>query len=473
MVKPRKLSPYSIYDEHALLAFLDEHDVKHIHAKSIWKHIIKHKVESIDEIDKVPALPTGLAEKIKNVFVISTSRVKSVHRSIDGTCKLLVELQDGLTVETVIIPSGATTGDTPKGNPRTTLCVSSQVGCKMGCTFCATGTMGEIGNLCAGEICEQLVHANKEATVRNIVFMGMGEPLNNYEPVAAAIRAMTDTHRFGLSPNHVTLSTVGIIPRMIQVAKEMPNINLALSLHAPNQEVREKFVPAARAFPFDKLIGACDDYMQITGRKILIEYCVLAGDNDQPEHAKELAELMEGKDVTINLIPYNPTYNPRLDNPHAAPEMETILNMKQTLYEHGVRTTIRKEKGQDIAGACGQLVVQDKATAGGSGAAGADIEDLMSGKSSGGCCDSNDTAQPRQRKGKGGGDVVLGGCNSNGMSTSSGSSNPASTAASTAATIQAPSNSKGLTKRAIGLICLAGAVVLLILFLQELMQRQQ
>jgi 23S rRNA (adenine(2503)-C(2))-methyltransferase len=453
MVRTRTLSPLSIYDERALLGFLDEHNVKHIHAKSIWKYIIRNKVESIGDLDKVPALPDGVAAKLKKKFVISTSRVKQVHRSTDGTCKLLVELQDGLTVETVIIPMGATTGDQPAGNSRATLCVSSQVGCKMGCTFCATGTMGEIANLCAGEICEQLVHANKEQAVRNVVFMGMGEPLNNYDAVIASIRAMTDTHRFQLSPNHVTLSTVGIIPRMLQVATDMPNINLALSLHAPNQEVREKFVPAAKGFPFDKLIGAVDDYIQITGRKILVEYCVLAGENDQPEHAEELGEIMQGKEVTINLIPYNPTYNPRLDNPHKAPEESVVKAMQDTLYKYGVRATIRKEKGQDIAGACGQLVVQESAKADG-GSAGADIEDLMRGSGSGGCCESSDAVQPRQRKQKGSTDVVEG-CTS-------------------AKQAPAPADvSKTMTKKIIGGLCLVGVLVLFIMALQEMLQRQQ
>ena len=366
MTRIRRLQPQSIFDENALVPFLEEHGFKAcaLHARNICKHLIRTRATTLDGVSAVPNLPAGVDDLVRANFTMCTSKVKEQHTSSDGTIKLLVELQDGMTVEAVIIPGGATTGDCPKGNPRTTLCVSSQIGCKMGCTFCATGTMGEIGHLNAGEICEQLWHANHYRTVRNVVFMGMGEPLNNYPAVRAAVRAMTDVHRFRLSPTHVTVSTVGVIPRILDLAEDLPGVNLALSLHAPTQELRKTFVPSASGAPLDRLMGAVDTYLEKTGRKVLVEYCLLAGENDTVACAAQLAQLMRGRDVTVNLIPYNPTYNPRLEQPHRAPTHEAVQRFQDMLYKAGLRATVRKEKGQDIAGACGQLVVDSERRAG-------------------------------------------------------------------------------------------------------------
>ena len=218
-----------------------------------------------------------------------TSTVATKQISSDGTIKLLVRLQDGLEVEAVVMTYDPCTRAASKqaasaagrkgalgqaSTKRATLCVSSQVGCKMGCSFCATGLMGELGQLHAGEILEQLIHANlaSEVPISNVVFMGMGEPLNNYPAVVAACRAMVDQQLFGLAPSKITVSTVGIIPRIATLDADLPGVNLAISLHAPNQELRYRIMPSARPFPIDKLMKSIDEYCERSGQKVFVQY---------------------------------------------------------------------------------------------------------------------------------------------------------------------------------------------------------
>ena len=217
----RVLSPASLHDEETLLDFFGQHNIKPIHAINLWKHTIRNDSLLSAGVDftQVPRLPVALPALLKERFVFTTSRVKEERTSADGsTTKLLIELQDKQLVESVIIRNKHTNDD-QSVEKWVTLCVSSQVGCQMACSFCATGTMGLKGNLSAGEIVEQLVHASRRDKVRNVVFMGMGEPLHNYDAVLSAVRAMVDTNRFGLAPSRVTVSTVGIVPRMLQLAK--------------------------------------------------------------------------------------------------------------------------------------------------------------------------------------------------------------------------------------------------------------
>eukprot|EP00854_Cymbomonas_tetramitiformis_P020500 gene20500-24572_t len=273
---------------------------------TIWKHSILHGIQGT--IADIPELPKKVYEVVPQEFgdSLGTSKIVEQNTSSDGTTtKILLEFQDGLRAESVIMRYDSALGRNTEanasraGNKRATLCVSSQVGCQMGCTFCATGTMGLIGDLTAGEILEQLVMANKITPIRNIVFMGMGEPLNNYAEVVGAVNAMIDPRRFGLSPAHVTVSTVGVVPRIIQastgfspaivtipmmgvayqwpkgdvggvwtgetmqMAEDLPAVNFALSLHAPTQELRVKIVPSAKAFPLDKLMAAVDRHHEI------------------------------------------------------------------------------------------------------------------------------------------------------------------------------------------------------------------
>ncbi|GFR39952.1 hypothetical protein Agub_g30 [Astrephomene gubernaculifera] len=259
---------------------------------------------------------------------------------------------------------------------RSTLCVSSQVGCQMACTFCATGTMGLKGHLNAGEIVEQLIHARAVTRIRNIVFMGMGEPLNNYESVRSAVAMMTDSRFFGLRRRHVTVSTVGVIPRIKQLAEDLPGVSLALSLHAPTQELRAHIVPSARAYKLPALMAAVRAYQASSCQRVFYEYVMLAGVNDGLEQAHQLGQLLQGDDVVINLIPWNPIYQP--EGPFFEAPVEGSVGAFQAVLRHtyGLHTTIRQEMGQDISGACGQLVIE----AGGGGCsreATRDIEDAV------------------------------------------------------------------------------------------------
>ena len=351
------LNKKSIWDAPALHNFLLSQNTKILHARRIYKYLMRTPNASIQNLDNIIDFPMRILPELEKQFSMFTSKVVSAITCKDqSTTKLLIELQDGLRIETVIIRHGAVTARSPDGEKRTTLCVSSQIGCKMACTFCATGTMGEIGHLTSGEILEQLIFARQFAEIRNIVFMGMGEPMNNYENVKAAVNAMIDPHRFKLSPNRVTVSTVGVPGPMKKFINDLPNVNLALSLHAPTQELRKSFVPSAKGFPLHKLMDTVDLYLNKTKRKLLVEYVLLNGVNDSEKVANELGQLLQGKNVTINLIPYN---NTDVNAPYLPTKMEDVLKFQSVLFkQYKVATTIRKEMGADIASACGQLVVK-------------------------------------------------------------------------------------------------------------------
>lgn len=314
-------------------------------------------------------------------LVSCTSRLESALTSRDGsTTKLLIRLHDGLAVESVVLrhDSGAGRyGDGPRpGGKRGTLCVSSQVGCAMGCTFCATGTMGMVRNLSCGEIVEQALYAlsHERSHLRNAVFMGMGEPLNNYTAVCAAIRALTlqlSRGGFGLGPSRITVSTVGVVPRMLSLATDLPGVRLALSLHAPEQEARRGIVPSAKTWELGQLLAAADSYEHKSGHAPLIEYVLLAGVNDSAHHARLLAELLGTRQWTCNLIPYNSATGSA--DVYAAPAAEVIDAFQRTLRtQYGINVTVRRSMGRDVQGACGQLATQ--------AAAARDMEDLAGGR---------------------------------------------------------------------------------------------
>lgn len=315
-----------------------------------------------------------------------TTKIAQANTSRDGrTTKMLVELQDKQRVEAVIMRFTNTTADGEEKN-RVTLCISSQVGCQMGCTFCATGTMGLTGNLSAGEICEQVVHATRVAgtEIRNIVFMGMGEPLHNYEAVRTAIQTIVK-----FCPGIIiTVSTVGIVPKMRQLIRELPYVQLALSLHAPTQELRTTIVPSGKAYKLDQIMNVVDEYVNRGRRRALIEYVMLKDVNDSNEVAEELGLLLKDRNVTLNLIPYNPTDVGTQYKAPAGDRTQAFLDIIRG--KHGVFTTIRQEMGQDIAGACGQLALKNGPACSSDGSCTdseevkhktgvSDIEDLMSG----------------------------------------------------------------------------------------------
>ena len=383
---PRTLNPQSVWDIEPLLEAFSAAGVKSIHADRLWSHIQRHP--NIQSFDEVPELPKAALSLLREKFTLSTTRVEDIHRSADGeTTKMIIRLQDGLKIEAVIMmydtrgrystkvaeqeedeSDSASTIAKPssQGHKRATLCVSSQVGCQMGCTFCSTGTMGLKGNLTSGEILEQLVFANsvglngKEGMkVKNIVFMGMGEPLMNYEAVKSSVSMMIHPSHFGLGRQQVTISTVGIIPRIKALHNDLPGVSLALSLHAPTQELRSSIVPSAKAYKLDKLMDAISDYEAKSGLKVFYEYVMLAGVNDSEEVARQLGTLLSGRKGVLNLIPWNPTYVTITDIDFRAPGQDSVLNFQRIIRsEFGVSCTVRQEKGQDVEAACGMLVIK-------------------------------------------------------------------------------------------------------------------
>ncbi|KAL4615240.1 hypothetical protein ACB092_07G109400 [Castanea dentata] len=378
------MSMKSIFDAKEVRSEFEKASIKPSFIPLIWKHVITHHqnpnaITTAIDWCEIPSLPSAAYSLLASKFKPLTSTLHSLHRSSDGiTTKLLIKLQNGSFVEAVVMKYdtrlGKYDGKPRPGGPRSTLCVSSQVGCKMGCRFCATGSMGFKNNLSSGEIVEQLVHASRVDSIRNVVFMGMGEPLNNYAALVDAIRVMLGSP-FQLSPKRITVSTVGIVHAINKLHNDLPGLNLAVSLHAPVQDIRCQIMPAARAFPLEKLMDALQQYQKISQQKIMIEYIMLDGVNDGEQHAHLLGKLLETFQVIVNLIPFNPVGT--LSQFRTSSE-EGVLRFQKILRgTYNIRTTVRKQMGQDISGACGQLVVNlpDMKSIGNSSLL-ADIEDL-------------------------------------------------------------------------------------------------
>jgi 23S rRNA (adenine2503-C2)-methyltransferase len=311
-------------------------------------------------------LARSLREKLALHARIQGLSVISTHESADGTVKWLFDVGGGNAVEAVFIPE----------HDRGTLCISSQAGCAVGCRFCATGHQGFARNLTTGEIVGQLWFAEhflrahlktSERVVSNVVMMGMGEPLQNYSALVPALRVMLDDHGYGLSRRRVTVSTSGMVRNIDKLAQDCP-VALAVSLHAPNDELRDHLVPLNRKHCLEDLLDACSRYLEHAPRDfITFEYCMLDGVNDQPEHARQLIELVRhhggtGVPCKFNLIPFNPFPESGLTrSPH-----QQVLAFAKLLSDAGIVTTVRKTRGDDIAAACGQLAgdVQDRTRVG-------------------------------------------------------------------------------------------------------------
>jgi 23S rRNA (adenine2503-C2)-methyltransferase len=279
----------------------------------------------------------------------ATATVTKNQLSSDGTRKLLLTWPDGAQAETVMIPDG----------DRRTACVSSQVGCPVGCKFCASGLDGVKGNLTAGRIVEQIFHLNTflqqggdpVGRITNVVFMGMGEPLANYANVMAAIRIMHDPECFNIGGRKITISTVGVPPKMRELAREGLPINLAISLHAPNEPLRKQLIPWAEHFALSEIMAAARHYFDETGREITLEYILLAGVNDRPEHAQQLVKVCRTIRANVNLIRYNEVAG----LPFGRPESQDVVTFQEILRKGGVNAHVRKSRGRDIDAACGQL----------------------------------------------------------------------------------------------------------------------
>jgi 23S rRNA (adenine2503-C2)-methyltransferase len=312
-------------------------------ARQVRNWVFKKRAAGFEEMTDLPlALRTQLAEE----FTIWSAEIAAHQKAEDGSEKLLLKLHGGESVECVLLCDD---------RHHRTACISSQVGCSMGCVFCATGLDGVIRNLSVGEIVEQMLQLRRLLTaderLSNIVVMGMGEPLMNINALMPALAMATDADGLGIGVRRVTISTVGL-PKGIRRLAEMDcPYHLAVSLHAPNDEIRNRLVPANRSIGMVAILAAADEYFERTGRRVTFEYVLLAGINDQPEHARDLVKFLRGRPALINLIPYNPV--PGL--PYHTPSPGATAEFVEILSCGGLTANIRYRKGERIQAACGQL----------------------------------------------------------------------------------------------------------------------
>ncbi len=341
------------YDLNGLTAHFAQMGEKPFRARQVmrWMHL-----GGAADFDDMTDLAKSLRSKLKQQAVVGIPELMTTQQSRDGTRKWLLDVGTGNGVETVFIPEAE----------RGTLCISSQVGCALECTFCSTGRQGFNRNLSTAEIIGQLWWANKalgatpknERVISNVVMMGMGEPLANYDNVITALSIMLDDHGYGLSRRRVTVSTSGMVPQMDRLKEDMP-VALAVSLHASNDAVRDEIVPLNKKYPLTELMAACRRYLVKAPRDfVTFEYVMLDGINDKPEHARELLQLVQDVPCKFNLIPFNPFPN----SGYARSSAENIRIFRDILQQAGLVVTVRKTRGEDIDAACGQLAgqVRDK-----------------------------------------------------------------------------------------------------------------
>jgi 23S rRNA (adenine2503-C2)-methyltransferase len=343
----RKPSIYSLKLED-LKAWIEEQGEKPFRATQIFEWLYQKRVTTFDEMTN---LPKNLREKLKENFVITTLKTLVQQTAKDGTMKFLFELHDGYSIETVLMRHDY-------GN---SICVTTQVGCRIGCTFCASTLGGLKRNLEAGEIVAQVVKVQKALDeqgerVSSIVVMGIGEPFDNYDELIKFLKIVNHNKGLNIGARHITVSTSGIIPKIYKFADENMQINFAISLHAPNTELRTKLMPINKAYKLPDLMEAVRYYIEKTGRRVTFEYGLFGGVNDQIEHAEELAKLIKGLKCHVNLIPVN--YVPERN--YVRTPRDQIFAFERTLKKHGINVTIRREQGHDIDAACGQLRAKER-----------------------------------------------------------------------------------------------------------------
>lgn len=339
------------FTEEELAEKLSEIGAKKFRASQIYRWLHARCALAYDEMTD---LPKGLREKLEELYPLDPLAVEEKQVSeIDGTTKYLIRLADGNSVECVLMFY----------HHGVSACISSQVGCNMGCSFCASTIGGKVRNLTAGEMLGQIYRMQRDLEeagsnqrdsaqrISHVVVMGTGEPLDNYDSLIGFIRMISDEKGRNISQRNLTVSTCGIVPNMRKLADEGFQITLALSLHASSQESREKLMPVARTWHLPDIFEACEEYFQKTGRRITFEYTMVDGQNISDEDAKRLIGLLRGKNCHINLIPLNPVR----ERSYSAPEKAKAARFRDLLIRGGINATIRRSMGRDIDGACGQL----------------------------------------------------------------------------------------------------------------------
>jgi len=339
------------YNQQALNDFFAKLDEKPYRTKQIMKWIYK---DHVFDFNQMLNLSKKLREKLTEIACIDFPTVVSKNHALDGVVKWVIDMGSENNVEMVYIPE----------KDRGTLCISSQVGCALACTFCSTGYQGFNRNLSTAEIIAQVLIANLHLTssgkrISNVVFMGMGEPMLNEEAVYSACDLLLDDLSFGLSRRKVTISSSGVVPALERMSERVP-VSLAISLHAPTDDLRDELVPINKKYPIKELMRACDVYLNAgtQERHILFEYVMLKGVNDSQQHAEQLAKLLKGVSAKVNLIPFNPF--PQSE--YQVSSGKTIEKFQNILFSQGIRTMTRRTRGEDVDAACGQLAgkVKDK-----------------------------------------------------------------------------------------------------------------
>ncbi|WP_254507317.1 23S rRNA (adenine(2503)-C(2))-methyltransferase RlmN [Anatilimnocola floriformis] len=322
--------------------WLTAHGYPAYRTAQIRKWLYERRAKDIGEMND---LPKKLREELAAEWQLWTANVVKHQKSTDGTEKLLLELPGGGRIECVLLRDG----------DRRSICISSQVGCAMGCVFCASGLDGVDRNLTSAEIIEQMLLLQRllpaEERLSHIVVMGMGEPLANLDNVLAALDVASDDNGLGISHRRITISTVGLPKQLDQLSERNARYHLAVSLHAPNDELRNQIVPVNKSIGLADIIAAADRYFEVSGRRLTFEYVLLAGVNDQPQHAKQLVSLLAKRTALLNVIPYNPVAG----LPYQTPSASAVNRFRDILLEGGINIKFRQRKGAEIDAACGQL----------------------------------------------------------------------------------------------------------------------
>ena len=335
----------SIYDlsMNDLQDYLSEKGLKPFHARQIFRWLYDKRISDFDAMSDISK---KLIEQLREDFSIKPLKIVTSQTSKDGTMKFLFEMDDGALVESVLMVF----------DYGFSACLSSQVGCNMGCAFCASGLLKKQRDLSAGEIVGQALMIQRQLDLRggrlgNIVIMGTGEPFDNYDNVMKALSIINDPYGLEIGSRHISISTCGLVPGIMRFGKEQLQYNLAISLHAPNDELRDSLMPVNKAYPLNELFKALKEYSQLNNRRLTFEYLLLKGVNDQDIHARQIKELLKGLNAYINLIPYNTVK----EKDFQSSSEEDALRFYDLLKKNGVAVTLRQKKGDDIDAACGQL----------------------------------------------------------------------------------------------------------------------